>query len=177
MSRSVVVLLAMTVAALQLSTADAFVAPSSRVQRLSDTSRTFPMSDDEESSTLLADEATTMSLEDKMKSWEASDEEIRAASLGGVVPGGGGEPRTDAFDIVRALSRLERAEGTPDETDAIQQPQLPTINRNFPQHQSLDLHGLWRKADEYERKRSSKSLKIHHGPHLQAQRAGSRPCP
>ncbi|EJK75891.1 hypothetical protein THAOC_02371 [Thalassiosira oceanica] len=101
MSRSVVVLLAMTVAAaLQLSTVDAFVAPSSRVQRLSDTSRTFPMSDDEESSTLLADEATTtMSLEDKMKSWEASEEEIRAASLGGVVPGGGGEPRTDAFDI------------------------------------------------------------------------------
>ena len=98
MSRSVVVL-AMMVAVLQLSAVGAFVAPSSRVQRPSDASRTFPMSDDDESSTLLADEAKAMSLEDKMKSWEASEEEIRAASLGGVVPGGGGAPRTDAFDI------------------------------------------------------------------------------
>jgi len=99
MSRSVVVL-AVMVAVLQLSTVGAFVAPSSRVvQRLSDTSRPFPMADDDESSTLLADEATTTSLEDKMKSWEASEEEIRAASLGGVVPGGGGAPGTDAFDI------------------------------------------------------------------------------
>eukprot|EP00571_Detonula_confervacea_P017283 CAMPEP_0172297554 /NCGR_PEP_ID=MMETSP1058-20130122/530_1 /TAXON_ID=83371 /ORGANISM="Detonula confervacea, Strain CCMP 353" /LENGTH=133 /DNA_ID=CAMNT_0013006719 /DNA_START=61 /DNA_END=462 /DNA_ORIENTATION=+ len=49
----------------------------------------------EESST-----TTTMSLEEKMKSWEASEEEIRAASLGGVVPGlGSGESRTDAFDV------------------------------------------------------------------------------
>ncbi|KAL7515037.1 hypothetical protein ACHAWX_000803 [Stephanocyclus meneghinianus] len=29
-----------------------------------------------------------------MKSWEASEEEIKAASLGGVVPG-----RSDAFDV------------------------------------------------------------------------------
>ncbi len=34
------------------------------------------------------------SLEEKMKSWEATEEEVRAATLGGVVPG-----RTDAFDI------------------------------------------------------------------------------
>lgn len=33
-------------------------------------------------------------LEDKMKSWEASEEEIRAASLGGVTP-----ERSDVFDI------------------------------------------------------------------------------
>eukprot|EP00531_Pseudo-nitzschia_arenysensis_P008719 CAMPEP_0116143624 /NCGR_PEP_ID=MMETSP0329-20121206/15553_1 /TAXON_ID=697910 /ORGANISM="Pseudo-nitzschia arenysensis, Strain B593" /LENGTH=74 /DNA_ID=CAMNT_0003638963 /DNA_START=262 /DNA_END=486 /DNA_ORIENTATION=+ len=38
-----------------------------------------------------------MSLEDKMKSWEASDEEIRAASLGGIVPQS--RERTDAFDV------------------------------------------------------------------------------
>jgi len=38
-----------------------------------------------------------LSLEDKMKSWEASEEELRAASLGGVIP----QPRerTDAFDV------------------------------------------------------------------------------
>ncbi|KAL9178245.1 hypothetical protein ACHAXT_001789 [Thalassiosira profunda] len=46
-----------------------------------------------------AEEAGTTSLEEKMKSWEASEEEIRAASLGGVVPGGGGGSRTDAFDV------------------------------------------------------------------------------
>ena len=51
---------------------------------------------------------TTVSLEEKMKSWEASEEEIKAATLGGVVPGtsiGGGAKeaddagRTDAFDV------------------------------------------------------------------------------
>jgi len=31
--------------------------------------------------------STTVSLEEKMKSWEASEEEIKAATLGGVVPG------------------------------------------------------------------------------------------
>eukprot|EP01083_Nonionella_stella_P044051 118783_1 len=36
------------------------------------------------------------SLEEKMASWEASDEEIKAASLGGMTPGKGG---TDGFDI------------------------------------------------------------------------------
>lgn len=42
---------------------------------------------------------TKLSLEDKMKSWEASEEEIRAASLGGVVPSGNSGERTDAFDV------------------------------------------------------------------------------
>mmetsp|Transcript_521 Transcript_521/g.1120 ORF Transcript_521/g.1120 Transcript_521/m.1120 type:complete len:136 (+) Transcript_521:146-553(+) len=49
-----------------------------------------------------SEESTTMSLEEKMKSWEASEEEIKAATLGGVVPGGGGGgggDRTDAFDV------------------------------------------------------------------------------
>ena len=46
--------------------------------------------DDETSST----EAAKKSLEDKMKDWEASEEELKNASLGGVVPG-----RTDGFDI------------------------------------------------------------------------------
>jgi hypothetical protein len=33
-------------------------------------------------------------LEEKMKSWEATEEEVKAATLGGVVPG-----RSDAFDV------------------------------------------------------------------------------
>ena len=40
------------------------------------------------------EENTSLTLEDKMKSWEASEEEIKAATLGGVVPG-----RSDAFDV------------------------------------------------------------------------------
>mmetsp|Transcript_2335 Transcript_2335/g.2826 ORF Transcript_2335/g.2826 Transcript_2335/m.2826 type:complete len:138 (-) Transcript_2335:132-545(-) len=41
-----------------------------------------------------ASEVTKKSLEDKMKEWEASDEEIKNASLGGITPG-----RSDGFDI------------------------------------------------------------------------------
>jgi len=49
-------------------------------------------------STSASDEPTKkVSLEEKMKSWEASEEEIRAASLGGVVPQG--RERTEAFDV------------------------------------------------------------------------------
>ena len=52
--------------------------------------------DDESSET---DSSTKQSLEDKMKSWEASEEEIKASTLGGVgLPSGGGD-RSDAFDI------------------------------------------------------------------------------
>merc|ERR1711982_320119 len=35
-----------------------------------------------------------LTLEEKMKAWEASEEEIKASTLGGVVPG-----RSDAFDL------------------------------------------------------------------------------
>lgn len=39
-------------------------------------------------------------LEEKMKSWEATEEEVKAATLGGVVPrGGNGAGRSDAFDV------------------------------------------------------------------------------
>lgn len=44
-----------------------------------------------------AESTDKISLEDKMKSWEASEEEIRAASLGGIVPKG--VERTEAFDV------------------------------------------------------------------------------
>ncbi|KAL3921181.1 MAG: hypothetical protein SGILL_002880 [Bacillariaceae sp.] len=53
-----------------------------------------------ESSDQDEDEKEKMSLEDKMKSWEASEEEIKAASLGGVVPQSRGDKeRTGAFDV------------------------------------------------------------------------------
>ncbi len=45
--------------------------------------------------TTSASEVSKKSLEDKMKEWEASEEEMKAASLGGVVPSG----RSDGFDI------------------------------------------------------------------------------
>lgn len=73
-----------------LSTCLAFV-PSTRLP----IAKTFPIYANE------VDEASTetkQSLEDKMKSWEASEEEIRAASLGGVVPKSSGGERSDAFD-------------------------------------------------------------------------------
>mmetsp|Transcript_6576 Transcript_6576/g.9627 ORF Transcript_6576/g.9627 Transcript_6576/m.9627 type:complete len:143 (+) Transcript_6576:117-545(+) len=52
-------------------------------------------SNDEDKSTV------TQSLEEKMKKWEASEEEIRASTLGGVIPGSSGDDanRSDAFDI------------------------------------------------------------------------------
>merc|ERR1719517_46774 len=42
---------------------------------------------------------TSTSLEEKLRSWEASEEEVRAATLGGIVPGSGGERSNDAFDV------------------------------------------------------------------------------
>lgn len=44
------------------------------------------------------DQKTKLSLEEKMKSWEASEEEIKAASLGGLTPGKGGGG-VDGFDV------------------------------------------------------------------------------
>jgi hypothetical protein len=49
-----------------------------------------------------SNEKSKMTLEEKMKSWEASEEEIKAATLGGVVPksiSGDGRERTGAFDV------------------------------------------------------------------------------
>lgn len=74
-----------------LSTSHAF-APrlSVAVQRCS-TGRTLLWEGEEETK----DSATKESLEEKMKKWEATEEEQKAASLGGVVPG-----RADSFDLV-----------------------------------------------------------------------------
>jgi type III secretory pathway component EscR len=40
-----------------------------------------------------------LSLEEKMKSWEASEEEIKAATLGGIVPQQSNKERSGAFDV------------------------------------------------------------------------------
>lgn len=43
---------------------------------------------------------TAKSLQEKMANWEASEEEIKAATLGGVSPGGlGGRKGNDGFDV------------------------------------------------------------------------------
>lgn len=55
--------------------------------------------DTSEESTSESEPTEKMSLEDKMKSWEATEEEIRAASLGGVIPQPMGRERTEAFDV------------------------------------------------------------------------------
>jgi len=44
-------------------------------------------------------EVPKKSLEEKMKGWEASEEEVKAASLGGMVPG-----KSDGFDIGLAIA-------------------------------------------------------------------------
>jgi hypothetical protein len=41
---------------------------------------------------------TKLTLEEKMKGWEATEEEIKAASLGGIVPQPSAN-RSDAFDV------------------------------------------------------------------------------
>ena len=57
-------------------------------------------SNDEEVVVSESKSTATQSLEEKMKNWDASEEEIRAATLGGVIPGSSGkENRSDAFDI------------------------------------------------------------------------------
>jgi hypothetical protein len=91
-----ILLLAVAVALLQMICSSAFVTPSPSTMVMSrvDIQRTafispLHASDDKDNTS-----ATKTSLEDKMASWEASEEEIKAASLGGVVPG-----RADAFDL------------------------------------------------------------------------------
>jgi len=60
--------------------------------------------DDELSSTMMTTSTSSsakLSLEEKMKAWEASEEEIKAATLGGIVPTKREESadRSDAFDV------------------------------------------------------------------------------
>lgn len=52
-----------------------------------------------EEDTVDAESPKKPTLEEKMKSWESTEEEIKAASLGGLVPSGNRGGRTDAFDI------------------------------------------------------------------------------
>lgn len=61
--------------------------------------------DTKESLSSSSPSSSAKSLEEKMKSWEATEDEIRGATLGGIIPGssgGGGAGdanRSDAFDI------------------------------------------------------------------------------
>jgi len=60
---------------------------------------TTPATNEKDGSTTTMTGEKKMSLEDKMKTWEASEEEIKAASLGGIVPIPQGRERTEAFDV------------------------------------------------------------------------------
>lgn len=55
--------------------------------------------DDGKVSSSSALSSSKASLEEKMKKWEASEEEVKAATLGGLVPGTSKENRSDAFDV------------------------------------------------------------------------------
>jgi hypothetical protein len=57
-------------------------------------------SEDPENEEASSGASAKTSLEEKMKGWDATEEEIKAATLGGVVPGGGqNAERSDAFDV------------------------------------------------------------------------------
>lgn len=57
-------------------------------------SRIVQLRETESEEDAAAKEATRLSLEEKMANWEATEEEIKAATLGGVVP-----ERSDSFDV------------------------------------------------------------------------------
>ncbi len=90
-SKTTTALLLVLLACLSLGT-ESFTTPSSRTTRVSST-----MILNESTEETSEEPAEKMSLEEKMKSWEASEEEIRAASLGGIVPQS--RERTGAFDV------------------------------------------------------------------------------
>lgn len=62
---------------------------------------TLHASDSERKEEDLSSESTKLSLEEKMKAWEATEDEIMASTLGGVVPGRSSDNknRSDAFDV------------------------------------------------------------------------------
>ena len=58
------------------------------------------MSSEDVSEEETVSESTKLSLEEKMKAWEATEEEVRASTLGGIVPGSSKDAeRSDAFDV------------------------------------------------------------------------------
>ena len=68
----------------------------------STTTRLFDAAEDDDDTTEPSSSKTSSSssLEEKMKTWEASKEEVQAATLGGIVPGGSRSNNdTDAFDV------------------------------------------------------------------------------
>jgi hypothetical protein len=63
------------------------------------------VSDDAEGEYVVSESSTKMSLEAKMKTWEATEQEIKAATLGGVIPksssssSSNNQDRSGAFDV------------------------------------------------------------------------------
>jgi hypothetical protein len=63
------------------------------------------LSDDTEGEYVIPESSTKMSLEAKMKTWEATEQEIKAATLGGVIPKSSSSSSSDnrdrsgAFDV------------------------------------------------------------------------------
>lgn len=62
-----------------------------------DITRLLAETEDGEGGSTSTSDAPQLSLEEKMKSWEASEEEIKAASLGGITAGS--KSGTDGFDV------------------------------------------------------------------------------
>ena len=62
-----------------------------------DIMRLLAESEEGEGDSTSTSDAPKLSLEEKMKSWEASEEEIKAASLGGITAGS--KSGTDGFDV------------------------------------------------------------------------------
>lgn len=77
------------------SSSHAFAASTRAAARASPYYRHVLKSSEEDESSETTD--TKKSLEEKMSKWEATDEEKKAATLGGVVPSSDG--RSDAFDV------------------------------------------------------------------------------
>ena len=111
MMRLLLLTAALLQAALQLSVVSGFSLPSSPLHLNSAAHKTsafleknnalitlYSTNDDTEQEA--SSSSSTLTLEEKMKSWEASEEELKAATLGGVIPSpSSSENRSDAFDI------------------------------------------------------------------------------
>mmetsp|Transcript_13363 Transcript_13363/g.33629 ORF Transcript_13363/g.33629 Transcript_13363/m.33629 type:complete len:144 (+) Transcript_13363:166-597(+) len=97
-TKTALILASVVLACLSIGT-DSFSTTSLARTTLPTKSSLVILRSEEEETTEPAAAAEKMSLEEKMKSWEASEEEIRAASLGGVVPQPRDAERTDAFDV------------------------------------------------------------------------------
>ena len=88
-------LLSLLVAAVGVPSAGAFAPLSRATVRRPVERRPLRNSEPDEAATTAGDQKEgKISLEEKMMTWEATEEEVKAATLGGLVPG-----KNDAFDV------------------------------------------------------------------------------